>query len=254
MSGGDRQGSVRREGGSPGLHKPKVRKAGETRRGKTACPGRSVPMDRLDNAVMDRVADELLVPGRVADMLRGLTDRQTRRDADYADRLTALRGTLAEAEGRLGHLYQAIESGVADLTDATLKDRIAAVKTERDIAQAALDRAVAEMRLEARITEERIAAFVGTMRENVLLGDTPFRRAWLRAVIDGVEVDDREIRIHGRRTVLERLVVAGGAAPAGVPSFVRKWRPVGDSNPCYQRERLVSWATRRTGRTGKHVL
>ena len=26
-----------------------------------------------------------------------------------------------------------------------------------------------------------------------------------------------------------------------------KWRPVGVSNPCSQRERLVSWATRRTG-------
>ena len=204
--------------------------AAAAQKGKTACPGRSVPMDRLDNAVMDRVADELLVAGRVADILRSLMDRQTRRDEDYGNRLTALRGALTEAEGRLGRLYQAIESGVADLSDGTLKDRITAVKTERDIAQAAFDRAVAEMRPEARITEERIAAFVGTMREKVLSGDTPFRRAWLRAVIDGVEVDDREIRIHGRRTVLERLVMAGGAAPAGVPSFVRKWRTRQDSN------------------------
>jgi site-specific DNA recombinase len=43
-------------------------------------------------------------------------------------------------------------------------------------------------------------------------------------MIDQVEVDDAEIRIIGRRTVLERLVMGGGAAPAGVPSFVRKWR------------------------------
>ena len=26
-----------------------------------------------------------------------------------------------------------------------------------------------------------------------------------------------------------------------------RWRPVGDSNPCYRRERAVSWASRRTG-------
>lgn len=131
---------------------------------------------------------------------------------------------LSEAEGRLTRLYQAIENGIADPADATLKDRIATVKTERDIAQAAFDRAVAEMSPEARITEEKIAAFVGAMRDNVLSGDTPFRRAWLRAVIDNVEVDDAEIRIHGRKTVLERLVMQGGMAPAGVPSFVRKWR------------------------------
>ena len=27
-----------------------------------------------------------------------------------------------------------------------------------------------------------------------------------------------------------------------------KWRPLGDSNPCYRRERAMSWATRRRGR------
>ncbi len=69
------------------------------------------------------------------------------------------------------------------------------------------------------------------MRSNVLTGDTPFRRAYIRSVIDQVEVDDDEIRIWGRKTVLERLVAAsGGGSPAGVPSFVRKWRARGDSN------------------------
>jgi len=58
----------------------------------------------------------------------------------------------------------------------------------------------------------------------VLNGDTPFRRAYIRSVIDQVEVDDDEIRIIGRKTVLERLVMGSGAALAGVPSFVRKWR------------------------------
>src|SRR5690554_1224333 len=30
-------------------------------------------------------------------------------------------------------------------------------------------------------------------------------------------------------------------------SYTRKWRPLGDSNPCYRRERAVSWASRRRG-------
>jgi hypothetical protein len=115
-------------------------------------------------------------------------------------------------------------------SDPTLKERVAAVKTERDIAQVALDRAAAEMRSSVRITDEKIAAFVEIMRTKVLSGDTPFRRAYIRSVIDQVEVDDTEIRIFGRRTVLERLVMGGGAAPAGVPSFVRKWRARKDSN------------------------
>jgi hypothetical protein len=63
-----------------------------------------------------------------------------------------------------------------------LKDRVAAVKTERDIAQVAFDRAVAEMGPDVRITEEKIAAFAETMRAIVLGEETPFRRAPARAV------------------------------------------------------------------------
>ncbi len=204
--------------------------AAAAQKGKDACPGRAVPMDRLDQVVSERIGEELLTPERVARLLRGLMDRQTKKDGDYAGRLTALRAKLSDADTRLGRLYKAIEDGIADADDPTLKDRVAAVKTERDIAKAAFERAVGEMRPEARITEEKIAAFVTTMRRNVLSGETAFRRAYLRAVIDKVEVDDAEIRIHGRRTVLESLVMSGAATPAGVPSFVRKWRARKDSN------------------------
>lgn len=199
-------------------------------KGKSACKGRSIPMDKLDRLVTERLADKLLTPERIGDLLAGLMQRQTAKDEDHGARLSALRAKTADAKARLDRLYAAIESGIADPGDQTLKDRIAAVKTERDLAQIAFDRAVAETSPRTRITEEKIAAFVDVMRTNVLTGDTPFRRAYIRSVIDQVEVDDAEIRIIGRKTTLERLVMGGGAAPAGVPSFVRKWRTRQDSN------------------------
>jgi site-specific DNA recombinase len=183
-------------------------------------------MEKLDRLVTDR----LLTPERVGNLLAGLMDRQSARDEDHSARLSALKAKLTDAENRLGCLYAAIESGVADPTDQTLKDRVASVKTERDIAQAAYDRAVAESSPRARITPDKIAASVEIMRNNILTGDTPFRRAYLRSVIDQVEVDDAEIRIIGRKAILERLVMDGGTTPAGVPSFVPKWRARQDSN------------------------
>ncbi|MCO6388265.1 recombinase family protein [Aliihoeflea sp. 40Bstr573] len=199
-------------------------------KGKSACKGRAIPMDKLDTVVTDRIADQLLTPRHVEKLLTGLMERQTARDEDHAQRLRALKDKLNDAEERLKRLYQAIESGIADPGDPTLKDRIAAVKTERDIAQIAHDRAVAELRPDARITEDKIETAVAVMRANVLDGAIPFRRSYLRALIDNVEVDDTEIRIHGRTSVLERLVMGKGMAPAGVPSFVRKWRARKDSN------------------------
>ncbi|MER2533593.1 MAG: recombinase family protein [Rhizobiaceae bacterium] len=205
--------------------------AASAQKGKSACKGRAVPMERLDGAVTTNLAENLLTPDRVARLLEGLLKRQTARADDHGQRLTALRAKWTDAESRLKRLYELIEKGFADLSDATLKDRITAVRSERDIAHAALDRAAAELDPAARITEERIAAFTEVMRANVLEGETPFRRAYIRSVIDNVEVDDRQIRIRGRRNVLERLVMGGGrVTPAGVPSFEPKWRTRQDSN------------------------
>ncbi len=143
------------------------------RQGKSACKGRSIPMDKLDRLVTERLADRLLTPERVENLLAGLMDRQAARNEDHTVRLSALKAKLTDAENRLGRLYAAIESGIADINDATLKERVAAVKTERDIAQTAHDRALAETNPRARITPDRIAASVEVMRKNVLTGDTP---------------------------------------------------------------------------------
>jgi site-specific DNA recombinase len=199
-------------------------------KGKTACKGRSIPMDKLDKLVTDRLTEALFKPDRVRAILGGLLERQASRSEDHSHRMTALQNKLTDAEGRLSRLYQAIENGIADFSDPTLKERVAALKAERDQSKGALDRAFAELRPETRITEEKINAFANLMRENVANGPIPFRRAYLRAVIDEVEVDDTEIRIHGRKSVLERMVMGGGISPAGVPSFVRKWRTRQDSN------------------------
>lgn len=112
-------------------------------KGKSACKGRSIPMEKLDRLVTERLADQLLTPERIGKILTGIIERQASKDEDYSGRLTALRAKLADAQGRLGRLYAAIESGIADPSDATLKERVAAVTTERDIAQVAFDRAVA---------------------------------------------------------------------------------------------------------------
>ena len=62
-----------------------------------------------------------------------------------------------------------------------------------------------------------------TMRQNLTSGAVQFRKAYLGAIIDRVEVDDTVIRIVGRKDVLEQAVLAGGPPP-GVRGFVRKWR------------------------------
>lgn len=64
-------------------------------KGKSACKGRSVPMDKLDTIVTEPIADQLLTPQRVEELLTGLIELQASRSADYTDRITSLRKTSA---------------------------------------------------------------------------------------------------------------------------------------------------------------
>ena len=74
------------------------------------------------------------------------------------------------------------------------------------------------------ISAEQAERFGTLMRKNLTSGDIPFRKAYLGAIIDRVEVDDGQIRIVGRKDVLEQAVLANGVVTPGVRSFVRKWR------------------------------
>jgi hypothetical protein len=114
------------------------------------------------------------------------------------------------------------------LSDQTLKDRVTMSKPSV-ISRRSPMTAPSPKRTRAPDHEQKITKFVETMRSNVLTGDTPFRRGYIRSVTD--QVDDDEIRIWGRKGVFERLVAAAsGGGPAGVPNFVRKWRARRDSN------------------------
>lgn len=122
-----------------------------------------------------------------------------------------------------------VEDGVTDLDDI-LAERLSALKRERDRAKAALVRIQVAERSAAAIAPKLVERFGTLMRENVTTGEIPFRKAWLQAIVDRVEVDDSVIRIIGDKANLEAIIAAGGAsATTGVRNSVRKWRALRDS-------------------------
>jgi len=208
------------------------------RQGKTACKGRAIRMDKLDTLVTHHLADRLLNRDRLTTMLASLAGRRAVKAAAVGERLAVLEREAHEANERLRRLYKLVEDGVTAMDDV-LKDRITALKADRDRAQGALDRARSGVRPAVDISPIVVERFGRTMREKLTTGEVPFRKACMRSIVDRVEVDDREIRIVGRKDVLEQAVLANGAPVPGVRSFVRKWRSLGESNPSFQIENLI---------------
>ncbi len=85
-----------------------------------------------------------------------------------------------------------------------------------------------------------VERFGRVMRENITASETPFRKAYIRSVVDRIEVGDGLIRIVGDVATIGRAVADKQTGFPGVRGFERNWRPQRDSNPCLHRERVLS--------------
>lgn len=212
------------------------------RQGKTACKGRSIPMDLLDRTVIDHFTAKILAPERLETMLRGLEADQAGNANARLEESASLKRQLREVEERSNRLLDLVERGVANLDDDTLRNRLSVLGQQRDEVQRLIalkdrERAIPRAVPNAR----RIRAFAMALEKKLRDPDRKFAKAYLRLFIDRIEVDDQEIRIQGPKSALVAAVNdEDSGTGGGVPSFVPEWRPQGDSNPCYRRERAVS--------------
>ena len=210
----------------------------KARQGETGCKGRSIPMERLDSLVAEHIADRLLQPERLEEVLASVLDRRQERAERRREHIAELNKRAAETDLRLKRLYDAIESGVADLDDPALKERIVSLKAIRDQAQTDAARAAVMLESSAQqaITPQMVRRFARTARERIRIDGGGYRRDHLRALAQRVEVADGEVRIMGSKgDLLRTLAAASGvkSATPGVRTSVLKWRRGRDSNPRY---------------------
>ena len=173
-------------------------------------------------------------PSVLSELLSHVLDRRTERAERRRSHIADLRKRAAEADAKLKRLYDAIENGIADLSDPMLKDRIGELKATRD--QARLDAERAEDAIDRAgptITPQTLKTFARTARKRMRIDGGGYRRDHLRALAQRVEVDQKELRIMGSKSALLRTLVAASSAKTagfGVPSSVPKWRARNDSN------------------------
>ena len=159
-------------------------------------------MDKLDHLVADHIGDRLLQPKRLETVLASVIDRRQERTERRREHLAELQRRIAEADQRLGRLFDAIESGMVDKDDAVAKERIAGLKALRD--QAAADAERTQLALDSSgdqgVSPDMLKGFARKARERIRLDDGGYRRDHLRALAQHVEVADDEVRIMGSKS------------------------------------------------------
>jgi hypothetical protein len=184
-------------------------------------------MEKLDNLVASHIEERLLQPERLEEVLASVLDRRQDRADRRREQIAELNQRAAETDLRLKRLYDAIESGIADLADLALKDRIAGLKAIRDQARTDAERAQATLDASGHqtITPDMVRKFAPIARERMRIPGGGYRRDHLRALAQRVEVAECEVRIMGSKDDLLRTLTAasGVKTPApGVRSSVLK--------------------------------
>ena len=103
-----------------------------------------------------------------------------------------------------------------------------------------MERIKVQLTPEVTLDADQVERFGAFMRERISTGDTTFRKAYLRSIVDAIEVDDKVTRTHGSKASLDRPSLPENKSASVFRSFIRKWRSLGDSNPCFRRERATS--------------
>ena len=101
-----------------------------------------------------------------------MAGRRAERSVAVDARMAALEREATNAEEKLKRLYKLIDDGVAEMHDL-LKERITALKTDRDRSGEALSRARGNAKAQSEVTEDAVAKFGALMRERIGEGDTP---------------------------------------------------------------------------------
>ena len=224
-SGMTRTGTINRQGRSYSYYSC----AGAHRKGKTVCKGRHISTRTLDEIVLTNLKQYVLAPDRIADLLKSLMERQAAKSVSADRRLLDLQRELGDVEDRLKRLYRSIEDGIVELDDL-LRERTAALKSQRERAKTVLDHARAQCGTAAAIDAGKIDAFARLMNEKLNTADTNTRKGYIHSIIDAIEVDDKAIRIVGSKDILQAAIAGKQTENQNVRGFVRKWRARKDSN------------------------
>ena len=153
--------------------------------------------------------------------------------SSWTVRLEQARAQRSQCQAAINRLLELVETRIMSPKDPELAKRMSLQRsriTALDTTIDSLERQLA--RGAARITPEVVDRFGETLKQALVEGESPFRKAYVRMLVQQVALTNDEIRITGSKLALEHALARSsrGKAPV-VPSFDREWCRLGDSNP-----------------------
>jgi site-specific DNA recombinase len=194
------------------------------------CDTPAIPMEKLDNLVLQALVDKVVSPERLKIMLKAMKTKIKDAQANQNTHLEILQKELSELEQATGRLYEAVEKGLLPM-DVTLQERAQKLKARREsiLIEMAGTRQQKAIPFD-KINAGQIQAFGNAMRSKLLDRENGFSKQYLRLLVNGIRVSGNEITMTGSKAALVHAVLQKKMDTAMVPIFVQPWLPDLDSN------------------------
>ncbi len=206
------------------------------RRGDTACEGTSIRDEKLEAIVIDAMADRLLRPNRLQQLLANLLDDSSAAVRERQAHLKALRTERTRVDGAIQNMFDFIEQGIVSPRDSDFTGRLANQRARR--AHLEQEILLVERQLstvERRVTPDAVGRLGDVILAKFRSKDATTRQGYARRFIAKVEVAPNLITISGPVKPLEIAASCGPDLQAPtVPSIDREWCPIQDQSDEYE--------------------
>jgi len=180
------------------------------KQGKTACVGRRIRMDRLDDMVLDHLSEQLFTPERLTDLLQAYMTQANEGRAGQREKLRQARDAKGRADASIGRLLALVESGAMEPDAPELRDRLVALRLQK----AELDRDITRLHAnlqtgQLELSPEKLKALSTEMRRRLAEGPPELRQSYMKLLLEAVTVDHHSVRLEGSPAILEKLASRG---------------------------------------------
>ena len=196
------------------------------------CGNNNIPMQQVDNAVVEVLEQRLLDPARLEKLLAQLLERSAGADAKRKRDIVTLRNERTAADTAIQRLFESIEAGLVDSKDKDLKKRLAGHQSRR----AALDEEINLLERQCvskgdRIDRDTLAAFAAGLKKKLTDPNNPaLRKNYVQAFVSEVVMTKEQLTVRGPVASLVQAVSTPGADTAPGRTSLVNWRARQDSN------------------------
>jgi len=166
------------------------------RKGREVCPLPILRKDKVERFVINRIKDCILTEDNLEELVRLTNEELAQTCAEEREKLEILQPQIAEADSRLGKLYDALETG--EFKGGELASRIQALFQKKEELQQVKADAEEALRYQAVDIADPLVVrdYVDDLRGLLERSSIIEQRSFLKSFVDRIEVGDSEVNMY----------------------------------------------------------